>query len=271
MPWLMLTLKNIQAEVWTAPNHWKCHEHLPYLMMFAQIHDLNKDFGVLFFSIAHGNKSIIWRVAVMSCLSSCSAKTILWNAMPFSTACAYIYIIVLHVCVCVMMLMSCWLQNLCGNGECFSRFTARSIFSVWFNFFSSYIYMCIFFLHHSSREQIADILQHSNAIRGICLVRRMWEQLECESTFQMWCMCVFRWLNVEMHTYQWNIDDIQRKERVQCSHPQWSVMVYINFFFYPIPTIINGYGNGGSFAAVAKHWNAKNTVDHFRKRYSDSV
>lgn len=35
--------------------HSKCHEHLLYLMMFAQIHDLNRDFGVLFFCIAHEN------------------------------------------------------------------------------------------------------------------------------------------------------------------------------------------------------------------------
>lgn len=65
--------------------HSKCHEHLPYLMMFAQIHDLNKDFCPW----KHQRDERVW------CRTSCTLATAA-AAVPMH-ACLYLYIIVLHV------------------------------------------------------------------------------------------------------------------------------------------------------------------------------
>lgn len=153
-----------------------------------------------------------------------------------TTACAYIYIIVLHVCDYTRD----YVLNLCANGACFSRFTARSIFSVWFNFFFS---LSGFFVLCRANSR------HSLAFHAIEISVRMWEQLEyalenAVYTYVYMNGCMFRLANgftliqtktqTYMHTHQWNIDDIHRK---RAHNAQWPDVHSIFFSSVPFLSI----------------------------------
>lgn len=190
--------------------------------------------GYYSFAIAHGNKSGVPRISSdlcnvreCVCLYFIRYYNILYCFLSMSPIRLHslIYSIVLH-----------YVPNLCarpGRSMCFSRFTAHSIFSVWFNFFFNSLSFS-FFLFLFRSLSLDETFSFSHFCMSCKYSRHSMpylftkadvrvHKLNCERS-EMWC--TLRRFNANAYTYHWNIDDIQRKACTMLVHTQWPVTIF---------------------------------------------